>query len=251
MTTPASPNPSQPSPWPAVRAGIRDAAGLPALMLMASLIGVGGLARDVGYPMGAGVLSTVMIWAAPGQMVLFGGLAAGAALPAIAIAVSLSSIRFLPMTMSVLPLLRSERTPVWLLMLLSHYVAITAWVHAIRVLPDMPRESRIPYFLGFANTVLFAASLATGLGYYLISALAGPFAAGLLMTSPLFFLVSMVGSARQLVDWLALIFGFALAPAAIALVPAGLDLLVEGLVGGTAAYLIHRIVRARRAGSVR
>ena len=229
-----------------MRAGVRDAAGLPAVMLMASLIGVGGLARDVGYPMGAGVLSTVLIWASPGQMVLFGALAAGAALPAVAIAVSLSSIRFLPMTMSVLPLLRTERTPIWLLMLLSHYVAITAWVHAMRVLPDMPREQRIPYFLGFANTVLFAATIATGLGYYLIGALAGPFAAGLLMTSPLFFLVNMVASARQAVDWLALIFGLVLAPVAIALVPAGLDLLVEGLVGGTAAYLIHRIIRARR-----
>ncbi|MGL5446096.1 MAG: AzlC family ABC transporter permease [Rhabdaerophilum sp.] len=246
MTSSSPPADQKFSPWPAVRLGIRDAAGLPALMLMASLIGVGGLARDVGYPMGAGVLSTILIWAAPGQMVMFGAIAAGAALPAVAIAVSLSSIRFLPMCVSLLPMMRQPNTPTWLLLLISHYVAITAWVHSMRLLPDMPIEERIPYFLGFANTVLIAATIATGAGYYLIGQLPTAFAAGLLLTSPLFFLVNMVASARQAVDWLALAFGFGLAPFAIAMVPAGLDLLVEGLVGGTLAYLIHRILRARR-----
>jgi predicted branched-subunit amino acid permease len=240
------PAPVSEFPWPALRRGIRDAAGLPALMLMASLIGVGGLARDVGYPMGAGVLSTILIWAAPGQMVMFGAIAAGAALPAVAIAVSLSSIRFLPMCVALLPMLRRPGTPIWLLLLISHYVAITAWVHSMRVLPDMPVEERIPYFLGFANTVLVAATFATGAGYYLIGQLPTPLAAGLLLTSPLFFLVNMVASARQAVDWLALGLGFGLAPFAMAVVPAGLDLLVEGLVGGTLAYLVHRILRARR-----
>jgi predicted branched-subunit amino acid permease len=240
------PSDSALSPWPAARRGIRDAAGLPALMLMASLIGVGGLARDVGYPMGAGVLSTILIWAAPGQMVMFGAIAAGAALPAVAVAVSLSSIRFLPMCVALLPLLRRPGTPTWLLMLIAHYVAITAWVHSMRVLPDMPIDERIPYFLGFANTVLIAATIATGAGYYLIGQLPTAFAAGLLLTSPLFFLVNMVASARQLIDWLALGLGFGLAPIAIRFVPAGLDLLVQGLVGGTLAYLVHRLLRARR-----
>lgn len=215
-------------------------------MLMASLIGVGGLARDVGYPIGAGMLSTVLIWAAPAQMVMFGAIAAGAALPAVAVAVSLSSIRFLPMCVALLPMMRRPGTPTWLLLLIAHYVAITAWVHSMRVLPDTPIEERIPYFLGFANTVLIAATFATGAGYYLIGQLPTAFAAGLLLTSPLFFLVNMVASARQTIDWLALGLGFGLAPFAIAVVPAGLDLLVEGLVGGTLAYLVHRFLRARR-----
>jgi len=182
---PAEPASDSPSvTWSALREGIRDAAGLPALMLMASLVGVGGLARDIGYPLGAGVLSTVLIWAAPGQMVLFGTIASGAALPAVAVAVSLSSVRFLPMTMALLPLMRRPGTPTWVLLLISHYVAITAWVHSMRVMPDMAPERRIPYFFGFANTVLVAAALATGAGYYLIGQLPAALAAGLLLTSP-------------------------------------------------------------------
>jgi predicted branched-subunit amino acid permease len=179
-------------------------------------------------------------------MVMFGAIAAGAALPTVAVAVSLSSVRFLPMCVALLPMLRRPDTPTWLLLLVSHYVAITAWVHSMRVLPDMPVEERIPYFLGFANTVLIAATIATGAGYYLIGQLPTAFAAGLLLTSPLFFLVNMVASARQAVDWLALGLGFGLAPFAIAFVPAGFDLLFDGLVGGTLAYLIHRVLRARR-----
>lgn len=235
------------SPWPHVREGIRDALGVPALVLMASLVGVGGLCRDIGYPMGAGVLSTLLIWAAPGQMVMFGALGSGAALPAVAIAVSLSSIRFMPMCMAILPLLRQPRTPLWLMLLLSHYVAVTAWVQGMRVLPDMPQEKRIPYFLGFSNTVLVAAALATGVGYFLIGELPPALAAGLLFTSPLFFTVSMIAAARQMVDWLALGLGFAIAPIVFRFVPAGLDLLVEGLLAGTLAYIAHRILKARRA----
>ncbi len=59
-------------------------------------------------------------------------------------------------------MMRRPGTPIWVLLLISHYVAITAWVHSMRVMPDMPQERRIPYFFGFANTVLVAAAIATG-----------------------------------------------------------------------------------------
>lgn len=226
--------------------GVRHALGVPAIVLMASLVGVGGLCRDIGYPIGAGMLSTLLMWAAPAQMLLFGSIAAGGALPAIGIAISLSSIRFLPMCVSILPLMRGPRTPNWLLILLAHYIAITAWVQGMRVLPTLPQAARIPYFLGFANTVMAAATFATGAGYFLIGTLPPAFAAGLLFTSPLFFTVTMVAGARKLVDWLALGLGFAVAPLASDIVPGGLDLMVDGLLCGTLAYLGHRALHKWR-----
>lgn len=227
-------------------------------MLMCALIGVGGLCRDIGYPMGAGIASTLLIWAGPAQVVLFGSLAAGVSLPAIAIAISLSSIRFVPMCMSILPLMRREAepatadrparpgTPTWLMLILAHYVAVTAWVEGMRRLPLMPRAARIPFYLGFANTVLLAATVATGAGYYLIGQLPPPLAAGLLFTSPIYFTVALAAGARQLIDWLALGLGFASTPLIALLVPAGFDLLVSGVGMGTLAYLLHRLHRARR-----
>jgi hypothetical protein len=121
--------------WSSFRAGVRQAAGLPSLVLMASLIGVGGLTRDIGYPIWAGVLSTLLLWAGPAQVLLFGSLAAGASLPAIAIAVSLSSIRFFPMVVSILPLLRGPGVGTGRLLFGAHFVAVTAWTEGRRLLP--------------------------------------------------------------------------------------------------------------------
>lgn len=244
------PAPGASSPWPHVWAGVKAGAGLPAFMLMCSLVGVGGLCRDVGYPLGAGVMSTLFIWAAPAQMVFFGAVAAGTALPFIALAVSLSSIRFIPMCMTLLPLLREpagegrKGTPTWLLLLLSHYIAVTAWVEGMRRLPSMPREERIPFFLGFSNTIITAAALATGVGYYLIGQLPPPLAAALLFTSPAYFTLALMNNARMSMDWLAIGLSFALMPIIVRFVPSGPDLMISGIGIGTLAYLVHRLRRS-------
>ncbi|MGL4440998.1 MAG: AzlC family ABC transporter permease [Bosea sp. (in: a-proteobacteria)] len=212
---------------------------------MASLIGVGGLTRDIGYPMLAGVLSTMLIWAGPAQVLLFGSLAAGASLPAIAIAVCLSSIRFFPMTVSLMPLLRGPNVGTLKLIFAAHFVAVTAWTEGRRLLPGLQPEQRYPFFLGFAMMVMMAAAAATGAGYYLIAALPAAFAAALLFTTPMFFTLSLVAGSRTWADWSALLFGFALAPVSTYFAGQDFDLLFVGLIGGSAAYLIHR---SRRTG---
>ncbi|MCZ8374601.1 MAG: AzlC family ABC transporter permease [Beijerinckiaceae bacterium] len=251
-------SPALKSPRQAALAGLKAAAGLPSFMLMASLIGVGGLCRDVGYPMGAAVASTILVWAGPAQMVLFGSIAAGVALPLIAVAICVSSIRFVPMCMSILPLMREpavpardgqparKGTPTWLMLILAHFVAVTAWVEGMRRLPAMPKPERIPYFLAFASTVMLAAAFSTGAGYYLIAKLPPALAAGLLFTSPIYFTVALAAGARQSVDWLALVLGFGAAPLVALVVPAGFDLMVGGIGMGTLAYAIHRLQQARR-----
>ena len=87
-------------------AGMRDALLLPAWIVGFGLIGIGSLARDVGYPVDVAVLSTILVWAGPSQVLFFASIAAGAAWSAIAIAIAFASLRFLPMTMAFLPLLR-------------------------------------------------------------------------------------------------------------------------------------------------
>lgn len=224
-------------------AGVSKAAGLPSLVLMASLIGVGGLTRDIGYPMLAGVLSTILVWAGPAQVLLFGSIAAGASLPAVAIAVSLSSIRFLPMVVSLLPLLKGPGIGTGRLLLASHFIAVTAWAEGRRLLPALPVPDRYPFFMGFGLTVMSAATIATGAGYYLIAALPAAFAAALLFTTPMFFTLSLMAGSRTAADWTALVLGFALAPVSTMLAGQDFDLLIVGLVGGTAAYLVHRLRR--------
>ena len=86
-------------------------------------------------------------------------------------------------------------------------------------------------------------SLFTGLGFFLIDVLPKPFGIASVFLTPVYFLSTLVRSARAPVDWLAMGFGLALAPLAQAYVGGGLDLLVLGLGGGTAAYLTGRLWR--------
>lgn len=245
-------SPTPRSPRAAAWRGIRDGAGVPSLVLMASLIGVGGLARDIGYPMGAAMLSTVLMWAGPAQVLLFGSLATGASLGAIMVAVGLSSIRFLPMVVSIVPLLRGcpqgPQTSLWRLLLAAHLVAVTAWTEGRRRLPHMPQAERWPYFMGFGAIIMVAATAATGAGYYLIGALPPGMAAGLLFTTPLFFTLSLVAGVRTRPDLVALALGAVLAPLAAIAIGGQADLLLAGLIGGTLAWMLDRRRRRRVQG---
>ena len=224
--------------------GARDALLFPAWVVGCSLLGIGSLVRDVGHPLGAAVLSTLLVWAGPGQVILYGGLAVGSAPLAIALAVSLSALRFLPMTMTVLPLLREPPRGLAIRLLAAHLVSVTVWVESRRRLPEIPHEERLPYYLGFAGTCIAVSAAMTAVGYVLVGSLPMPLGAGLLFLTPLFFTAALVAGARTVADWCAIVFGFALAPLFALAGAEEFGLLGAGLVGGTAAYAIGRRRRA-------
>ncbi len=219
------------------------------LIVSVSLVSVGGLARDAGFSMEIAVASTLLIWAGPAQVLFFGAVAAKTAWPAIALSISLSSIRFVPMVVSLLPLIRGPRTRTPTLLAAAHCIAVTVWAEGMRRLPDVPKEARLPFFFGFALMCFLGTVVATAAGYALIGELPVPLAAALLFMTPIYFVATLTRGARQMVDRLALVFGFALAPAAMAFAPAGFDLLILGLVAGTAAFLAARALDARKAAA--
>src|SRR4051812_1076994 len=202
----------RPSTRTLVLRGVRDALALPAWVVGLSLFAVDSLAGETGFPGGTAVLSTLLIWAGPAQVIFFAGIAAGTALPAVALAVGLSSIRLLPMAMSLLPLLREQARGTWLQILVAHYVTVTVWVEAQRNLPTLPPEQRLPYYLGFANTCIGVCAVTSYLGYSLVGALPLPLAAGLLFLTPVFFTLSLAAGARGASDWVALGSGVLLLP---------------------------------------
>src|ERR671921_2637230 len=118
--------------------GARDAFSLPAWVLGFSILGIGSLARDAGFPAGAAVLSTAVMWAGPAQAIFFASVAAGTSFPVIAFAVTLSSVRLLPMTVAVLPLLRRPGQSVATQFAAAHFIAVTMWVEGLRRLPPLP-----------------------------------------------------------------------------------------------------------------
>lgn len=224
------------------RRGLRASVGLPAVILGATFIGIGSVCADYGMPLAWAMLATLLIWAGPAHLILVGGLGSGGSWIAVGLTVWLSSVRLLPMVVSLLPYLRLQgRHPVTAL-LCAHFVAISAWVEGLRLLPHVDGEGRVPFFLGLGSGLLLAASLATAAGYGLAGIIPGYFAAGLLFLTPIFFLLSLFTTARAVGDRLAIgagFFGLILG----ALAGDGLELLYAGLGGGTMAYAAARLHR--------
>ena len=63
------------------------------LVLIGSFVSIGTLAHDLGFSAAWVVLSTLLIWAAPAQVIMISALGAGAPPLEVAIAVSLSGVR--------------------------------------------------------------------------------------------------------------------------------------------------------------
>lgn len=222
---------------------------LPAWIVGFSLLGVGSLAHDAGHPIGAAMLSTVLIYASPAQLILYTALAGGGAVLTAALAVAFSAIRLMPMTIAIMPFLRRPRQSLIEQILLAHPVAATVWLENMRHLPGMEPDARVAFFTGFSVVCVGLSTIMTGIGFVLVSALPPALAAGLLGITPIYFTVAMVAGARRTGEWLAIGFGLALAPLAALTLGPDFDLISAGLVGGTIAYAIDRAVRSRRAAA--
>jgi predicted branched-subunit amino acid permease len=213
------------------------------MVLFASYIGYGGLCASIGFPFGAAVFSTALILALPSQLLLITGWAAGGGALGIALAVFLSAARLLPSVVTLLPYLRGK---FWTQIFASHFVAVSIWVESWRLLPPLPPAARLPFYFGLAFTFNIASVLATGAGYVLAGNLPHAFAMGLSFLTPMSFIIALVRNARDLVDYLSLAFGLALAPVFVWL-NAPIDLLWVGLFGGGLAWFIHRQSERRTA----
>jgi predicted branched-subunit amino acid permease len=216
-----------------------------AYVLFGTYVGIGALGHDFGFSLGWILLSTLLVWAGPAQVILISTLGAGGTAFETAVAVGLSGVRLLPMVVALLPILRTEKTRNTHLILPAHLTAISMWVESLRLLPRIPREQRIPFCNGIGSGLLFSALLASAAGFYLAGRLPLIFAAALLFLTPMSFLISVVRNSRLLADRVAFMLGLVLGPL-LAAMSVELDLLWSGVIGGTLAYVLHRLREAVR-----
>lgn len=227
-------------------AGMRGLFSLPAIILMVSFVGFSAFALESGVSRSEAMFMTAMVWALPAKMILIGTMTSGANLLAVFLAVSLSSIRLMPMVASLVPEMRTSRTPTWLLLVLAHFVAITAWVFAMGRFKDVPREGRVAFFAGFGITLVTVNTALVGVCYGLVAAFPPVVAAVLFFLTPVYFIASIWATGRQSVVKIAFVIGVVSGPLLALLVP-GFDILIAGLGGGTLAYLIDRyLVRGEK-----
>jgi len=215
------------------------------LVLFGTYIGIGALAHGYGFAAWWMAASTVLVWAAPAQVILISALGTGGTFIGTAIAVSLSSIRMFPMVVALLPLLRGKETRTRDLLLPAHFTSISMWVESLRLLPAIPQARRLAFCNGLSVGYMATAVTAGFVGFYLAAGLP-PLAAGaLLFLTPVSFLCSTARNAKQLVDRLALALGLAIEPV-VTHFHLSLDLMWTGVGAGTLAYVVHRVREAAR-----
>lgn len=242
---PGTPSKEAPAPGDHGRwllAGMRAAVSVPALILISAFVGFAGLAREAGITLPQAVFMTGLVWALPAKVVLIGAVLSGSSLPAAAFAVALSSVRLTPMVVSLVPELKAEKTRPWVLYLLSHFVAVTAWVLAMEKLGTVPRAMRTAWFAGLGGSLVLGNMIVVAIVYQVAGNLPPFLSAALILLTPMYFLTSLWGSARESASHFAMIIGLVLGPVFHVVLP-GFDLLAAGAIGGTAAFLIHRLTR--------
>jgi predicted branched-subunit amino acid permease len=215
------------------------------LVLIGTYVGIGALAHDYGFGLLWTMVSTVLVWAGPAQVIMISALGSGATLAETAMAVGLSGVRFLPMVVALLPLLRAAQTRTRDLLVPAHFTAASMWVESFRLLPAVPRERRVAYCNGLGIGFMLSAQIGTLIGFYLTASLPALLTAALLFLTPMSFLVSTTRNARTLADAVALVLGLIVCPLLV-YADIGLDLMWTGLIAGTAAYGVQRLRGAWR-----
>lgn len=188
--------------------------------------------------MAQAVFMVLAIWALPGMVVLLGAVLSGAGLLAAAFAVALSSVRLTPMVVALVPELRGPRTNRLTLYLLAHFVAVTSWVVAMETLRSVPRDLRTSYYFGLGSILVAVNMVVVAVVYLVADDLPPAMAAGLFLLTPMYFVTSLWGSAREQATHIAMGLGLVLGPLLHLYLP-GFDLLGAGFIGGVLAYAVH------------
>ena len=229
----------------AVLGGARTACGMPILALSASYLGLGSLVRDSDLSIWFGVFSTFTTWTLPGQLAMIELYGTGASIFVITITVSLVNIRFLPMMINVMPIIRNPSVAPWKYYLSAHLLSINSWAYLIQRGPLMPREERFPYYVGFALTIWFAGMLCAALGFLLAGVVPRPVSLGLVFLNPIYFMLLVIFGIHKPAIAFATCIGAILGPL-LHLVSPDWGLLITGVVAGSAGFFLGRLWERRK-----
>ena len=228
----------------AFRQGAREAAGIPAAVLIAGYLGFGALAATHQIPLAIAVASTAVIWALPGQIIFVEMHTLAAPIGATVLAVMLSSARFLPMTVMLMPEMRAPGQRPWTHYVVAQLLSLSGWTMAVARFRDIPRPRRLAWFYGFALVLMAAAAAGTAAGYLAADRLPPHARLALVFMVPMYYLLILTGAVRERIAALGLACGAAAGPLAYLATPEW-SVPLGGLGGGTLAYLLVRL-RSRR-----
>ena len=209
----------------------------PAIALACCFVAIGALLKNVGFNIQESILSTVLIYALPGSLVMAESILIGASLLSIFIAVWFVNARLYPMAVSLFPLMMDESQPKWKYYLSCHFIAVSAWLIMKSNYETIEKKDRVDFWIGIGSATWSVAVFATILGFYLSDYLNKDMLMGLAVINPIYFTCMMVGAMKTIQVTLSVILGAFLGPFFYFFSPEW-SILLGGLVAGSVAYFI-------------
>lgn len=228
-------------------AGMRDASGAPAMVLFAGMVGFGAMGKTNGMDVWFTSATSFFMFALPGQVVLLEMVITGSSAFAIALAVTLTSTRFITMTVTLFPQFHQKDRNRGLYASV-HLLAMTAWAISMREFRSIEMKHRLSYFVGLGLLCWLISVPGTILGFYLAGMVPPAVTLGLVFINPLFFLLTFT-EVKPWINRIAISLGCIFGPIFF-IIDRDTSLLTAGLVAGTMAYFIDRKFLRKKSGVI-
>lgn len=224
--------------------GFVDAAKLPAFMVVASMTGFGALVNSANMGALEALMATFLIWGLPGQVAFVELFLMGAPVLSLVLAVSMANMRFLPMSLSLVPMFKGSPWGWRYRYLWTFLMSVNTWAGLMRKVPYLTVEQRAPYYFGYSVVCMLGGLGGTLLGYLLAGTLPFFVTVSLVFLNPIYF-AFLFAATQSRAAALALVAGALLGPPAYMVSP-DWGLPFCGLIAGTAGFLADKWLKARR-----
>ena len=224
----------------AFRVGIAEGLSMPFWMVLGSMIGFGSMARDAGLSMEIAIGSSLGIWGLPGQVAMVELMAVGLPVLSIVIASSLANMRFMPMTVVVMPLFKGNRSAYKYRYFLAQMLSINIWSVFTRHGPQLAIEDRLPFYFGVSIVCLSGGCIGTIIGFTTADLLPFYLTVSLIFLNPAYF-VFVFSSAQNQNCLIAAGLGTFLGPLLYMVAPEW-TVPLTGILAGTGAFYFTKWV---------
>lgn len=212
-------------------------------MVVASMLGFGALVNSAQMQYEVALLATVFIWGLPGQVAFVEFYLLGAPVLSLLLAVSMANMRFLPMSLSLVPLFKGDPKAWRFRYLWTFLMSVNTWVGLLRKIPDLTVEQRGPYYFGYSTACMLAGVFGSSAGFLLAGSLPFFVTVTLVFLNPIYF-AFVFASTRSRAAGLALIVGALTGPPLYLLTPEW-SLPFCGLIAGTSGFYVDKWLKRR------
>ncbi len=222
-----------------IKEGIKYSLGVPVIGLGLSMFAFGAFLNSSSFSLFQSFLSTMLAFALPGQFVMADVLLAGGNLLNIFFAVLLTNARLFPMTLNMLPIIKENNIPKWKYYLISHLIAVTAWINMFYIYKKIKKNERFEFFLGLSGSLWITSIFFTVLGYISSNLVNEKILIGMIFFNPMYFLVMTLTNILDKKLLTILLLSTILGPL-LHYMDSNWGILFAGLFSGTIGFLIFR-----------